>query len=237
MVDHHPGFSGPAAPAPELHVTWGLSPHDSEKFLGVLSAQPDAARFERGGQSAAWICRHDHLSRREALACARQELASRLGARKRGTLAASGRPMSGMVLEPDRDHPADTALCFERGQFADRIRLTPGDLNGLRVLLSGVQGDLGGLRDRAAALVRDALGEVDPDIAGWALRNTDLAAAAHAAGYRLCDDDWRATAQGAGYVQDFLAGRLAELRAAGGSLTALEQQDALERVIEMLDPS
>lgn len=176
MVDHHPGFSGPAHPELEVHGT----------ETARLPAQP-----------------------------------------------ASGQPMSGMALEPDRDYPADTDLCFERGQYADRIRLTAGDLNGLRALLSATDG-LEALKATAAGYMRDALGEAGPDAAEWALRNAEMAVAAHAAGYRLSAADRAPGDREA--VRDFLLEQ-AELRAVPGSLVALEQQDALERVIELLGHS
>lgn len=145
----------------------------------------------------------------------------------------SGRPVSGMVLEPNRDYPADTDLCFERGQYADRIRLTAGDLNALRALLTDVQGGLKELRERAQELARANVPAMDLAArTAHVAAVTDLVAVAHAAGYRLCAEDHAPGDREA--VRDFLLEQ-AELRAAGGSVSALGQQDALARVIAMLE--
>lgn len=65
-----------------------------------------------------------------------------------GRLPASGTTMRDMRLERSRDYPADSDLCFERGQYVDRIRLTDSDQRALWRLL---------YRQPAVALNRDVL--------------------------------------------------------------------------------
>lgn len=161
---------------------------------------------------------------------------------KTGRLAQSGPPMRDMQLERNRDYPADSDLCFERGQYKDRIRMTAGDLHVLRALLTA-GGDLQALRDKAARWMRDALEEVDPDADEWALRVGELVIASHAAGYRLSGDDIRATCEDAAMVADRLAD-LAQSRE--GDFDPEQPQDgrhngavradqaAIERVIALL---
>lgn len=250
MVDYHPGLGGPAQPAPELHATWALSPHDGEQYAGVLSYQPDKARFEKGGQPAEWICGHDHPGRREAVACAREELARRRQRVEYGlsngitemdlalvpasglpSLPSSGASNDKICTRPSYDYPGDTDLIFARGSSEARVRVTPADRPKLFAAVGGLAPALAVLRERAGEMARQ-----DTPALGFEARVAHVAAvqalvdAAHAAGYRLCDEDYRATAQSAGYVRDFLAGLLEN----GEGLPSADVE-AIERVRALLE--
>jgi hypothetical protein len=75
IVTPGPGHAapGPEAGAAPLHATGGLN---GGARAGVLSPQPDGARFE-AGQAIAWLCPHSHASRAEAVQCAAGELERR----------------------------------------------------------------------------------------------------------------------------------------------------------------
>jgi hypothetical protein len=92
---------------------------------------------------------------------------------KTGRLPASGGPMRDMRLERNRDYPADRDLCFERGQYIDRIRLTDSDQRALWKRLYGspavalnmdvlVMNFLGEKLAEARANERLAFGEIGP---------------------------------------------------------------------------
>lgn len=144
-------------------------------------------------------------------------------------LAPSGPPMRDMRLERNRDHPSDSDLCFERGQYLDRVRLTVGDLHALRALLTA-RGDLENLRAGAVHLARQGVPEEHgKGNANLAVRLVKLVNEAHAAGYRLAGDDIRATAEDVWFIRDYLL----SLKEDGTDRGHLDIE-ALERVIAML---
>jgi hypothetical protein len=153
-------------------------------------------------------------------------------ARAAGRLPESGTAMRDMRLERDRDYPADSSLCFERGGAGFTIRLTDADLHVLRAMLA-VRGDLAALRSKASKLAFSDLGTADLEPV-----LVQLAEEAHAAGYRLADDDHRLTYQDEAGVREFLQDRLAQAREneqlADGEIGPGPEVRALERVIAML---
>ena len=92
-----------------------------------------AGTLRHAGDKPEWMCTHAHPGRDEAVACALAQLGSTSpgpaspALPEPEPLPASGAPMERVWTEPDRDHPADTDLVIQRGQFTDRIRMTPAD--------------------------------------------------------------------------------------------------------------
>jgi hypothetical protein len=147
---------------------------------------------------------------------------------KTGPLPDSGRPLDVCQLEPDEAYLKDSALVLGRNGMDFRVRVTARDLERLRELLSAPAADGQALATPAnlARWVRERHGadeawvnelralltggedlaelhEQAPDLAGVALVDR-----AHAAGYRLADEDHRVTYQDEAGVRDFLQGLL-----------------------------
>jgi hypothetical protein len=140
-------------------------------------------------------------------------------------LPRSGAPMRRVWTEPDRDYPGDTDLLFSRGQFTDRIRMTPADREGILAALANPDG-LDALAAEARELGLLAEGEET------AARIGDLVRRADFAGYALAVQDFLATPQFAKSVRDFLHDVLESGPAPGedwdhGDIEAIERVRAL----------
>jgi hypothetical protein len=120
-----------------------------------------------------------------------------------------------------------------RGDSERRVRIAPADRSALLAAAGGLAPKLAELRERALDLARVNVPALD--FAGRTAHVAavqDVVCAAHAAGYRLCDEDYRVTGEGPQQVRDYLIG-LKE----NGADRGHEDAEALGRVIAMLDPS
>lgn len=147
-----------------------------------------------------------------------------------GRLPRSGSSQDKIYTQPNRDYPDDTDIWFERGNSSTVVRLTPADRPKLLTAIGGLAPRLAELRAKASRHFDGT--ELDPLIV------VDLLAEAHAAGYRLCDEDYRMVNEDVGQVADFLAEKLEEAREteqlAPGEIGPGPDVRALERVIAML---
>lgn len=130
--------------------------------------------------------------------------------RRAPALPRSGRSQDRIYLQRNQDYPADTDLCFERGNAVTLVRMTGRDMHAARAVLTE-QGDLDAMKARARDLIDfGAVADAErdgPEELAAAVEN--LAVTAHAAGYRLAVDDMRHAASEKGYVSDFLGELLA----------------------------
>lgn len=153
-------------------------------------------------------------------------------------LPSSGSSQDRIFTEPDRDYADDVSLCFERGNQVTQVRVTPADRPKLFAAAGGLAPELAELRRRARSAGLSGARH-GTDLAG---KIEALTVTAHAAGYRLAVEDQRETAQSAGYVADYLAGRLEQARRNMGEPRADDAHaemfrsiDALRRVIALLE--
>jgi hypothetical protein len=151
--------------------------------------------------------------------------------REVGRLPSSGLPMSDVRAERNRDHPADTDLCFERGQYTDRVRLTPADRFAVIAALAGTSpGSLLDLREQAGELARQGVpeehGHGNVNLAAAFTRLVDYAYIAGQADF--------SAGNGRGAARDYLLGLAEDRDGKSGDMAHLDVE-ALERVIAMLE--
>jgi hypothetical protein len=160
--------------------------------------------------------------------------------REAGRLPESGAPSDQIYTQQNLDYPADTDICFARGNGITLVRLTTADRGKLLAAVGTLVPELEMLRSQALDLVRNGV----PEEHGKGLANTAVAVVslvnqAHAAGYRLADEDHRETYQDAAGVREFLQGKLEEMHRteelAFGEIGPGPEVRALERVIAMLE--
>jgi hypothetical protein len=153
-----------------------------------------------------------------------------------GRFPAEGRHNHGPRLEWSRLAPGSATLSLGSPGATLSAELTPADVHALRAGLNAA-GDLSPLRDQARAL-GDVNWEYHPgELARSAV---DLVDAAHAAGYRLRDEDGRVTGADAAATAEAARDHLIALLAQGaapGEGWAHGDAEALMRVIALLDPS
>jgi len=145
--------------------------------------------------------------------------------------SSSGLPMRDVRAERNRDHPADTDLCFERGQYTDRVRLTPADRFAVIAALAGTSpGSLLDLREQAGELARQGVpeehGHGNVNLAAAFTRLVDYAYIAGQADF--------SAGNGRGAARDYLLGLAEDRDGKSGDMAHLDVE-ALERVIAMLE--
>jgi hypothetical protein len=141
----------------------------------------------------------------------------------------SGAPNDKICTQPNRDYPADTDICFARGNSETRVRLTPADLPKLFAAAGGLAPGLEELHGEARKMGGGAWEVYPGELAREAVSLVD---AAHAAGYKLAADDHRETYQERGVVTDYLvdaahAAGYKPARAVGWRLTVADYLDAI----------
>jgi len=127
--------------------------------------------------------------------------------------------------------PADTDLCFERGQYTDRVRLTPADRFAVIAALAGTSpGSLLDLREQAGELARQGVpeehGHGNANLAAALTRLVDYAYIAGQADF--------SAGNGRGAARDYLLGLAEDRDGKSGDMAHLDVE-ALERVIAMLE--
>lgn len=202
-----------------------FTPGDISRLLGTKPGPPPAGAFEIGyrppdGEAGFALLR----KRPEELWPALHPI---------GRPPASGPAADSVSLEQNPDYPADRDLVFDRGGFFLRLRLTPADQDRVRrELAAPVPADLAELRRQARAAGLSGQGH------GTALADEveRLVNAAHAAGYRLADDDHRLTYRDEAGVREFLEDLIREHAGrAQDFLLSGDDQVALRRVIALLE--
>lgn len=148
-----------------------------------------------------------------------------------GRLPASGRPHDEITLQRNQDYPGDSDLCFGIGNSETRVRLTAGDQEKVRAVLSVPRPD--GQALSSPAELRQLA------------RETGLSGQGHGTGLaraieRLVDRAYIAgqadfsAGSGRGAARDYLLGE-AEHREGDPGGMAHQDVEALNRVIAMLE--